>query len=171
MQRKQKEKQLIHLPSRLLLTFTALMTLFFCSEVSANASADDVHHIADICMQANRILKDYALVGMGVEYHDPAKELKEDLKQIDEEFKDVESNKLNKKLTAEIAEFKKSWDAIKPEFEKTPDKAKMHDLHEAVEKFTYRCEEVAEDLAKDTNIAGEHNVVLVAQLGMESQRL
>ncbi|MCI5221577.1 MAG: hypothetical protein D3924_02555, partial [Candidatus Electrothrix sp. AR4] len=38
-------------------------------------------------------------------------------------------------------------------------------------KFTDRCEEVAEDLAKDTGIKGEHDVVLVAELGMESQRL
>lgn len=171
MQRKQKEKQLIHLPSRLLLTFTALMTLLFCAEVSANASAQDVHEMADICMQANRILKDYALAGMEVQYQDPAKDLKENLEGMEKEIKDLEGHKQNEKLAAEIVEIENSWHAIRPEFEKTPEKSRMQELRKMVEKFTTRCEEVAEDISKDTGIKGEHDVVLVAELGMESQRL
>jgi hypothetical protein len=164
-------KKLIYLPARYLLALTAVTALFFCTEVSANASADDVHEMANICMQANRILKDYALVGMGVEYHDPAKDLKEDLDLIEKEIKDLEGHKQNEKLAAEIVEIETSWHAIKPEFEKTPDKTKMQNLHDMVEKFTGRCEEIAEDISKDTGIKGEHDVVLVAELGMESQRL
>ena len=171
MKQKHFGKKCICLPARYLLTLTAVTTLFFCTEVSANASAKDVHEMADICMQANRILKDYALVGMGVEYHDPAKDLKENLELIEKEIKDLEGHKQNEKIAAEIIEIEKSWHAIKPEFEKTPDKTKMHDLRVMVEKFTVRCEEVAEDIAKDTGIKGEHDVVLVAELGMESQRL
>ncbi|WP_446008334.1 hypothetical protein [Candidatus Electrothrix sp.] len=171
MQQKHIGKKIIHVPNRVLLVLTAITTLFFCTEVSANASAKDVHEMADICMQANRILKDYALVGMGVSYHDPAKDLKENLELIENEIKDLEGHKQNEKIAAEIEEIKKSWHAIKPEFEKTPDKSKMSDLRKMVEKFTVRCEEVAEDIAQDTGIEGEHDVVLVAELGMESQRL
>ncbi|MCI5139994.1 MAG: hypothetical protein D3922_16655, partial [Candidatus Electrothrix sp. AR1] len=171
MKQKHFGKKCICLSARYLLTLTAVTTLFFCTEVSANASAKDVHEIADICMQANRILKDYALVGMGVEYHNPAKDLKDNLELIEKEIKDLEGHKQNEKIAAEIIEIEKSWHAIKPEFEKKPDKTKMHDLRVMVEKFTVRCEEVAEDIAKDTGIKGEHDVVLVAELGMESQRL
>ncbi|MCI5208443.1 MAG: hypothetical protein D3910_06535 [Candidatus Electrothrix sp. ATG2] len=171
MKRKTAEKKRCCPSFSPILSFTAIIMFLFCSDVSANASARDVHEIADICMQANRILKDYALVGLGVEYHDPAKDLKENLKLIEKEIKDIESHKLNEKLTAEIIEIEKSWHSIKPEFEKTPDKTRMHDLHEMVEKFTARCEEIAEDFAKDTGIKGEHDVVLIAELGMESQRL
>ncbi|MCI5123140.1 MAG: hypothetical protein D3925_01355 [Candidatus Electrothrix sp. AR5] len=170
-QKKHTRKKLFHLPAKYLLTSATILMLFLCSEASANASAQDVHNIADICMQANRILKDYVLVGMEVDYHNPAKDLEDNLEQMDEEFKNVENHKMNKKLTAEIVEIEKSWYDIKPEFQKKPDKTKMHDLHEAVEKFTFRCEEVAEDLAKDTGIKGENDVVLLAKLGMESQRL
>ena len=171
MKRKYISNKFIHLPARLLLTLTVITMLFFCTEVSANASAKDVHEMADICMQANRILKDYALVGMGVDYNNPAKDLKENLELIEKEIKDLEGHKQSKKIAAEIIEIEKSWHAIKPEFEKTPDKSKMHDLRVMVEKFTTRCEQVADDIAKDTGIKGEHNVVLVAELGMESQRL
>lgn len=149
---------------------TAGLTLF-CSEVSANASAQDVHELADICMYSQRILKDYALVGMNVTYHDPKKDLEANIKTVDKYFKDIESHKLNEKLMAEVTEVEKTWNAIKPEFEKAPDKAKMSELRKKVEAYTTRCEQVAEDLAKDTGIKGEHDVVLVSELGMESQRM
>ncbi len=171
MKQKSTGKKFIYLSVRSSLGLIAVTALFFCTEVSANASAKDVHEMADICMQANRILKDYALVGMEVKYHDPAKDLKENLELIEKEIKDLEGHKQNEKIAAEIVEIEKSWHAIKPEFEKTPDKSKMHDLRVMIEKFTDRCEEVAEDIAKDTGIKGEHDVVLVAELGMESQRL
>ncbi|XOF34708.1 MAG: hypothetical protein ACL93V_05300 [Candidatus Electrothrix sp. YB6] len=171
MQRRCTKQKFICLPARYLFTVAAFIMLLLASEVSANASAEDVHKVADICMQANRILKDYALVGMEVKYHNPKKDLEENLKAIKEEFKDLESHKLSEKLVAEIVEIEKSWNAIKPEFQKKPDKTKMHDLRVMVEKFTVRCEDVAEDLSKDTKIKGEHDVVLVAELGMESQRL
>ncbi|XCN72368.1 MAG: hypothetical protein Q3M24_19045 [Candidatus Electrothrix aestuarii] len=171
MQQQLTKKKLIYLPARYLLTLTAVITLFFCTEVSANASAEDVHEMADICMQANRLLKDYALVGMGVQYQDPAKDLKDNLELMEKEIKDLEGHKQSEKLSSEIVGIEKSWHAIKPEFEKTPEKTKMLDLRKMVEKFTARCEEVAEDIAQDTGIKGEHNVILVAALGMESQRL
>ena len=149
---------------------TAMITLF-CSEVSANASAQDVHELSDICMYSQRVLKDYALVGMGVTYHDPQKDIEANIKTIGNYFKDIESHKLNDKLKAEVVEVEKTWNEIKPEFEKAPDKAKMSELRKKVEAYTVRCEQVAEDLAKDTGIKGEHDVVLVAELGLESQRL
>lgn len=165
------KKKPFYLLGKTILSLTAVTMLFFCTEVSANASAEDVHEMADICMQANRILKDYALVGMGVTYNNPAKDLQENLDAIEKEIKDLEGHKVNAKLTEEISEIDHSWHAIKPEFEKTPDKTKMHDLRILIEKFTARCEEIAEDISRDTGIKGEHDVVLVAELGMESQRL
>jgi hypothetical protein len=155
---------------KLFYLLTAGLTLL-CSEVSANASAQDVHELADICMYSQRVLKDYALVGMGVTYHDPQKDMEENIKTVDKYFKDIESHNLNDKLKAEVVEVEKSWNEIKPEFAKTPDKAKMSELRKKVEAYTVRCEQVAEDLAKDTGIKGEHDVVLVAELGMESQRM
>ncbi len=149
---------------------TAALTMF-CSEVSANASAQDVHELADICMYSQRILKDYALVGMSVTYHDPKKDLKENINIVDKYFKDIEGHKLNEKLLAEVLEVENSWKAIRPAFEQEPDKKKMSELREKVEAYTTRCDQVADDLAKDTGIKGEQDVVLVSELGLESQRL
>ncbi|WP_446008332.1 hypothetical protein [Candidatus Electrothrix sp.] len=171
MKRKKKDEKSNWMQTRMLLTLTASIILLFCTEVSATASAKDVHDMADICMQANRILKDYTLIGMGVDYHDPAKDLKENLEDMDKEINDLKGHKLNDKLSSEIVDIENFWYEIKPEFKKKPDKTKMHDLRVMVEKFTTRCEEVAENISEETGIKGEHDVVLVAELGMESQRL
>jgi alanyl-tRNA synthetase len=139
--------------------------------VSATASAKDVHDMADICMQANRILKDYTLIGMGVEYHNPAKDLKENLEDMEKEINDLKRYKLNDKLSSRIVDIENFWYEIKPEFKKKPDKTKMHDLRTIVEKFTTQCEEVAGVISQDTGIKGEYDVILISELGMESQRL
>jgi hypothetical protein len=47
----------------------------------------------------------------------------------------------------------------------------MPELHKKVEEYTYRCEELAFNMAEDTGIQGERYVVLVAELGMETQRM
>ena len=86
-------------PKKMFYLLTAAVTLF-CTEVSANASAEDVHEVADICMYSQRILKDYALVGMGVTYHDPKKDLEENIKTVDKYFSDLKGHKdkLNEKM-------------------------------------------------------------------------
>jgi len=160
------------LRSRFLKTvFFALITIPAINVSAATASTQDVHEIADICMYAQRLLKDYAMIGMGVTYHNPAADLAKNSKMIDRYFADVESHQLKKKLDAEVREIHALWDKIKPQLLHKPEKNKMLALREAVEKFTKRCEEVADHLAEDTKIKGEHEVVLIAQLGMEVQRL
>ena len=140
-------------------------------QVSASASAQDVHEMADICMYSQRILKDYALVGMDVHYHDPAADLKKNAKIINQYISNLKNHHLKKKLDDEIREIEVLWKEMEPMLLAKPDKKNMTELHKKVEKLSHRCEEIADDLAKDSQIKGEHDVVLIAQLGMESQRL
>ncbi len=140
-------------------------------QASASASAEDVHKLADMCMYSQRILKDYALIGMNIDYHDPAADLKKNAKIMDQYIVDLESHHLKKKLDNEIRELDALWKEMKPMLLAKPDKKNMTQLHKKVEKFSHRCEQVAKHLAQDTQIKGEHDVVLIAQLGMESQRL
>ncbi|MCI5144799.1 MAG: hypothetical protein D3923_04560 [Candidatus Electrothrix sp. AR3] len=156
-----------------LLTVSAIMTLFFCSEVSANASAKDVHELSEVCMNVQRALKDYALIGMGVDYQDPKADLNKSLKSIDDHFKELKNSKLSEKLATKIFELETSWKEIQPQLQKEPfTQTIMHELHEEIdEEYSDRCEKIVDELATDTGIKGEHYVIQVAQLGMESQRL
>lgn len=150
----------------------ALQVLYPVYDAAAtSASSQDVHEVADMCMFSQRILKDYALIGMGVSYHDPAEDLKKTAKMMNKYIKDVESHHLKKALDDEVRELERLWKEIEPQLLEKPVKKRMTRLHKKVEAFTHYCEKVAEHLAIDTKIKGEHYVVLIAQLGMESQRL
>lgn len=161
----------IYSPAKYLLIGTALITLLLVSEVSADASTKTIHQVTDICMYVNRALKSYALWGMDVEFHNPEEELKTIIATLDKHFKELKSHKMNEKLTAEILEIEESWNAIKPAFEQKPEKDKARKLLKQIEKYTLRCYELAENLAEDSKIEGENYIILVARLGMESQRI
>jgi len=150
----------------------ALQVLYPVYDASATtASAQDVHELADICMYSQRILKDYALIGMGVTYHDPAADLIKNAKIINKYIADLKSHHLKKTLDDEIRNIETLWKEIEPKLLAKPSKKHMAQLRKKVEILTHRCEALARDLAKDSKIEGEHNMVLIAELGMESQRL
>lgn len=150
----------------------ALQVMYPVHDASAmTASAQDVHEIADICMYSQRILKDYALIGMKVTYHDPAADLIKNTKVIDQYITNLKSRHLKKTLDDEIHELENLWKKVKPKLLANPTQKHMAQLRKEVEIFSRRCEKLAEDLAEDSKIEGEHNMVLIAELGMESQRL
>ena len=98
---KQKKHRSVKMPLAYLLL--AALMLFLSSEALAKASSDDVHELADVCMKAQRALKDYALAGMGVKYgQDPKGDLKKDLAGIDEHFKKLKSAELDEELASAI---------------------------------------------------------------------
>ncbi len=143
-----------------------------CFEAPATqAKAVDVHQMVDICMYSERLLKDYALIGMNITYGNPAEDLQKNTKVVDKYLANIESHHLNATLDKEVKEIHKLWSKIKVELLKTPQKTAMLKLKNQVETMVKRCMVVADHLAKDTGIVGEHDVVLVAALGMQSQRL
>ncbi len=138
---------------------------------SVHASVKDVHEIIDVCTSAQRILKDYALIGIGTTYHNPKKDMEETVKRLNEELKDLESHDVSKSLHEEEVALHKEWDKIEEKVRQTPDKKSIFELYKMITKFTKHCEVLAEHLAADTGIAAEHDVVLIAELNMEVQRL
>ncbi len=156
---------------RLFLAAIAAVWLFPTSSDAATASVQDVHEMADVCMYSQRLLKDYALIGMGVDYHDPAGDLANSSKLVDRYLANIESHGLKQELDAEVREIEAAWRRIGPRLLASPSKESMAELQPLVDTFAQRCEEVASHLADDTGIAAEHDVVLIAELGMEVQRL
>ena len=154
-----------------LLAAVAAVCLAPTFSAAATASAQDVHEMADVCMYSQRALKDYALIGMGVDYRDPAGDLAASSKLVDRYLANIESHGLKQELDAEVREIEVAWKRIEPQLTASPTKEKMAELQPLVDSFAQRCEEVADHLAKDTGIAAEHEVVLIAELGMEIQRL
>ncbi|WNO08420.1 hypothetical protein [Teredinibacter sp. KSP-S5-2] len=138
----------------------------------AVATTKDVHEIADICTSLQQALKGYALVGMGVKYQNPSKELTDTVARIDSEIADLLSGShLQTKLDGEVASIKDEWTKIKPKLLAQPTQAGVSELYKEVEALTKRCWDVAEHIAEAVEVEGEHYVIVSAELQMEVQRL
>jgi len=154
------------------LNLTAIAMLFPIMGVAQiHATAEDVHEIIDICTSSERILKDYTLVGMKVVYHNPQKDLEETVKRLDANMEALEAHHLAKNLADEEKKLHKMWTEIEANITKTPSKENALALKHKVDAFAQECEVVAEDLAKDTGNAAEHEVVLIARLNLDVQKL
>ncbi len=138
----------------------------------ASASVADVHNIAEICTSVQTVLKDYALVGMGVQYDDPAEHLKKTVEKIDQDFEALKKDHhLSPEVDALVIEKEKTWKKIREVVVAKPRQDAVLDLHIIIEKFDKECWEIAELIAKETHIEGEHYVIVASELGMEVQRL
>jgi len=132
----------------------------------------DVHNIADICTSVQTVMKDYSLVGMGVKYGDPATHLKNTIAKIDKDFADLKKNHhLGTVIDALVIENEKSWKKIRAVVVAKPQRESVLQLHESIERLDKKCWEIAELIAEETHIDGEHYVIVASELGMEVQRL
>jgi len=151
---------------------TLILFVLICFETrAAQATASDVHKMADICMYTERLLKDYALIGMDVTYGDPMKDLRNGVVIIDKYLADIESHQLKASLDKEVKKIHASWLKIKEKLRKKPEKSAMKALYYEVQTMVESCKNVAHLIATDTGIKAEHDVVLIAQLGMDTQKL
>lgn len=138
----------------------------------ASASIKDVHNMVDICANLHRVQKDYALVGMGVRYDNPAEDLKKVIAKIDQEFHEIiDDHHLSKELEAESQALFDEWKKIRVIAESAPTQDNMLKLHKAVEALTDKCLEAVKHLEEDLNLEGERYVVESVEMGMEVQRL
>jgi hypothetical protein len=145
------------------------MPMFAVAKV--HATAEDVHEIIDICTSSERIMKDYALVGMKVTYHNPQKDLKETIEKLDKDMQMLEHHHLAKKLYNEEVALHKLWSEIEHNLTQVPNKKSALILRHKIDAFADNCEKVAEDLAQDTGNKAEHDIVLIARLNLDVQKL
>jgi hypothetical protein len=145
------------------------MPMFAIAEV--HATAEDVHEIIDICTSSERIMKDYALIGMKVTYHNPQKDLKATIEKLDKDMEMLEHHHLAKKLHDEEMALHKLWSDIEHNLTQAPNKKSALVLRHKVDAFADKCEKVAEDLAQDTGNKAEHDIVLIARLNLDVQKM
>ena len=136
-----------------------------------HANTEDLHNIIDICTSSERIMKDYALVGMKITYSNPQDDLKKTIKHLDEEMDALLKHKLTKNLHNEEVALQKAWQSIEHNLTHDPAKKEAMSLHNKVNEFARLCDTLSEDLAKDIGNPAEHYVVLIAELNQYVQQL
>ncbi len=152
--------------------FFLVFILFEGKATYAVATAQDVHDIVDICVNLHRIQKDYALIGMGVKYDDPKKDLEETILKVDQEFSRlIDDHHLAKNEEEQVVLIQERWKKIKALVQEPPSQEGLVKLHKDIENLTDLCLKTAKLLEESTGIEGEEYVVLSSELGMEVQRL
>ncbi|GEM_PF-4697399 len=146
-----------------------ILPLFLMAEVHANAQ--DVHNIIDICTSSQRVMKDYALMGMKIEYHNPKKDLDAMVKRMEQEMEVMEKRAISNALHAEELALHKAWKSIEAELQKKPTKAGALTLHHHVNTFAHHCEVMAEHLAKDSHTRGMYDEALLGRINLDVQDL
>ena len=146
----------------------ALSTLLISE---THATAKDIHEIADICTSAERIMKDYALIGMKITYHNPQKNLDESIKRLDAEMADLLHEKSGKALHAEEEALLREWHKIEENLTHTPAKQSALSLHHRVNTFAKHCKKLSDDLVATMTNKAEHYVLLIERLNLDVQEL
>ncbi len=151
--------------------FMLIAVSLLSTVTSAAVLAEDVSEIAKVCMDAESSLQDFIMIGMEATYANPKQHLEVKLAEIEEFVSDVGNHDMSTELHAEVVEIQKLWHQIKPELSKQPTIENSVALRELIDDFVNRCEELDEHLADATTKNSTHVIVLVADLGVEVQRM
>jgi len=114
-------------------TLSMVLPMLLMSEAHANVK--DIHEINDVCTSSERIMKDYALIGMKITYHNPQKNLDETVKHLESEMADLENEKIGKKLHEEEEALIAEWHKIEENLTHAPVKESALELHHHVDTF------------------------------------
>ncbi len=115
-----------------------MLLLLLCAPLTATA-ADDLNEMINIAgqqrMLTQRMLRDYALIGMEVEFRDPQGDLNRSMKKFDRNLLRLRTLNLNEQITMVYNEIQNLWILIKQRLEVTPKIGRVADLHDKMEKL------------------------------------
>jgi len=155
-----------------------LKHLLFLSLLYSSSYAIEIknlHHAVDIAgkqrMFTQRMLKDYAMIGMENSFNSPDKDLKEIISKFENHLESLHNYTKNKKIIKSTQIVKKLWIPIKKILQKSPKKEKALQLQESLEHLLQASDTTTHIFAKET---GEEAGIIIDMSGrqrMLSQRM
>jgi hypothetical protein len=145
-----------------------LLLLFTPFPVTA---ADDLNEIINIAgkqrMLSQRMLRDYALVGMRVEFRDPQDDLNDSIVQFNSNLLMLRALNLSDEITATFDKVNSLWLPIKTRLETPPSITKASDLYTKTEELLKASDEAVlllvkhggEEQGKLVNISGRQRML------------
>lgn len=150
----------------------SLLLLLSMSQVTAAmANAQDVYDIDEMCMLSERIMNDYALVGMRVVYGDPRADLQASKTQIEKYLSELKQRDFKAALSAELKTLDQTWSRIGAQIGASPNQDTAVALRQQIDDFTNLCEKLAEEIARDTGDKKEFYIEQIAELGKDIEQL
>jgi len=156
-----------------LLKYLLFLSLLYTS--SHAIEIKNLHHAVDIAgkqrMFTQRMLKDYAMMGMENSFNNPTEDLKNIIKEFENHLDSLHNYTENKAIINSTKRVKKLWIPIKEILKKNPKKETALQLQKSLEKLLQACDTSTHLFAKET---GEEAGIIIDISGrqrMLSQRM
>ncbi len=141
----------------------------------ANASIDNINDAVNKSgkqrMLTQRMLKDYALVGMNNTFGYPDKDLEKQISLFDKTLNDLNHFNKNNNIAQSIIKIKKLWSPIKTKLKQKPTLESAVDLQKSLDRLLESCNDLTILFVK---ASGKNNLEIISISGrqrMLSQRL
>ena len=152
----------------------AVVSSFLCGNLWAVEIANDASAInmaGKQRMYTQRILKDYAMAGMGNTFGDPEKDLVSTINAFDDHLKSLQAYAKDAAVKEALSTVEKEWIPLKKILQKTPDVQKAGTLQQKLEALLKASDKVTKMFAKASGKASGELVNMAGRQRMLSQRM
>jgi len=122
-------------------------------------------------MLTQRMLKDYAMIGIGDTYANPKKDLQEVMKIFEDHLKALSAFAKNAKTKKSLKEQEKIWREVKKLLSQAPSKDKIIKLEEQLERLLKVADQTTKLFAKQTGKVSGEIINISGRQRMLSQRM
>ncbi len=158
------------------LTIRLFMLLTICFISSASSATihtieEGVDRAGKQRMITQRLLKNYAMLGMGLEYGKPGEDLKKKIALFDLTLVDLKALSVNDAVNQSLQKNEALWQPIKKVLEATPEQSKAILLQNSLEELLKSCHETTVLISKASGSEAGEIVNVSGRQRMLSQRL
>ena len=143
--------------------------ILFAIEISSLSQAVDI--AGKQRMYTQRMLKDYAMIGMNNTYGDPHKDLTKTINAFSDHLKALKEYVTNDALREELNKVEKLWQPIRKELQTVPNLQKVGKLQADLEVLLKASDTVTRQLAKESGNTSGKIVNMAGRQRMLSQRM
>ncbi len=154
---------------------SALLILAVLFTVSPQATAmsaqEAINKSGKQRMLTQRMLKDYALVGMGVNFGDPKTDLKNIVAQFDATVRELKATTTSEKVTASLNSISQLWGPIKQVLTVEPQQKSAAGLQRALDDLLQACHQATVLITESSDSKAGEIINISGRQRMLSQRL
>lgn len=160
------------------MTTKILKTLLFSSLLLSGAGAVEIKSPEDAVniagkqrMFTQRLLKDYAMIGMNNTYGDPSEDLKNTIAAFTDHLQSLKAYAKEDAAKQSLEEVEMLWKPLQKTLQEQPDIARAGELQESLEKLLEASDKATKLFAKETGKDSGEIVNLAGRQRMLSQRM
>jgi len=166
---KQTDTSVRYLHKNILMTF--LLTLSISASAKITSMSDAVNKAGKQRMITQRLLKDYALIGMNNTYGNPKEDLKEMVALFDTTLEELTLYVKDADAQKSLEQVKRLWGPLKKRLQATPSREEVVTLQKEIETLLQATDESTRRIAKASHSQSADIVNISGRQRMLSQRM